>query len=325
MAIKLRTQVKHPSRVEGGAGIVVQKKSGAITVGLDLAMFSETALISDQSTASILLVTPGGTDNAPDVVERITVEDFAATLEIPESIGLPSGYIGERRVEINGADSDHDVDFYPFSARDTTNSTEIVAPSTITKRIDANWSAGSGGGGLDAGAVANNTWYYCHRIRRSDTGGTDALLSISSTAPTLPANYDSFQLQGAVLTNGSANLVPFTYVNGIYYLTTAALDHNVTLGTTPTSYALRVPRIQGVTSIFAAYGFLGGAASVSWTIVPGFLSSGIANAGYTISQEVSGLGGAAVLHMQVNGSGQVAAVCTAAGSTFHLRTRGWYF
>lgn len=78
MAIKLRALIKHPSRVEGDDGLTVTKANGVITVALDLASFSETPSIADQDATTVLLVTPGATDDDPDVVERMEVEDFLA-------------------------------------------------------------------------------------------------------------------------------------------------------------------------------------------------------------------------------------------------------
>jgi len=61
--------------------------------------------------------------------------------------------------------------------------------STITKNTNNAWAVGTGNGSLDTGAIANST-YYGYIIQRSDTGVVDVLTSLSSTAPTMPANYD---------------------------------------------------------------------------------------------------------------------------------------
>jgi len=61
--------------------------------------------------------------------------------------------------------------------------------SSITKNTNNAWSVGTGNGSLDTGAIANST-YYGYLIQRSDTGVVDVLTSLSSTSPTMPANYD---------------------------------------------------------------------------------------------------------------------------------------
>jgi hypothetical protein len=61
----------------------------------------------------------------------------------------------------------------------------------------------SGAGGLDTGAEAGNTWYFIHLI--GDGSQVKALLSTSSTAPTMPGGYSFRLLVGAVHNDGSSN------------------------------------------------------------------------------------------------------------------------
>lgn len=67
--------------------------------------------------------------------------------------------------------------------------TLITLASAITKNTNNSWAVGTGNGSLDTGAIANST-YYGYLIQRSDTGVVDVLTSLSSTSPTMPANYD---------------------------------------------------------------------------------------------------------------------------------------
>lgn len=76
MAIKLRTAIKHPARIVGGDLVTVEKANGVVTIGLDLTEASVATTIPDTSTSSLMIVTPGATDDDPDVIERITVEQF---------------------------------------------------------------------------------------------------------------------------------------------------------------------------------------------------------------------------------------------------------
>lgn len=78
MAIKLRALIKHPSRLEGGAGIEVTKANGVYTAALDLHSFVEATAIADQSRTQVVLLTPGATDDDADVYERMDVDDFLA-------------------------------------------------------------------------------------------------------------------------------------------------------------------------------------------------------------------------------------------------------
>lgn len=62
-----------------------------------------------------------------------------------------------------------------------------------------------GANGLDAGALANATWYYIYLI--SNGSATAALASTSATAPTMPSGYVYKVRLGAMRTDGSAHFV----------------------------------------------------------------------------------------------------------------------
>lgn len=62
-------------------------------------------------------------------------------------------------------------------------SRNITVASPITLNITTN-----GAGGLDTGSAINNTWYYVWLIQTLDGANTSAILSASSTAPTLPTS-----------------------------------------------------------------------------------------------------------------------------------------
>jgi len=65
----------------------------------------------------------------------------------------------------------------------------------------------SGANGLDTGAEGADAWYYVWVIYNGST--VSALLSASSTAPTLPSGYTYQALVGAVRNNASSNFIAF--------------------------------------------------------------------------------------------------------------------
>ena len=67
----------------------------------------------------------------------------------------------------------------------------------------------AGAGGLDAGAKAANTWYYVFVISNNEGTSVNGLLSLSSTAPTMPAGYTKQRRVGAVKNNASSNFLQF--------------------------------------------------------------------------------------------------------------------
>ena len=64
-----------------------------------------------------------------------------------------------------------------------------------------------GANGLDTGAISSGTWYYVYAIYNVNTSTAAGLMSLSSTAPTLPAGYAQFARVGAVITDGSSHFL----------------------------------------------------------------------------------------------------------------------
>lgn len=94
----------------------------------------------------------------------------------------------------SGGDIVNDIDIAAGGAMDITGAYFLVG-AALTKQSDAAWAVGNNAGGLDTGAAGNND-YYIWVIGRSDTGVVDYLFSLSSTAPTMPTNYDFKRLIG---------------------------------------------------------------------------------------------------------------------------------
>lgn len=149
-------------------------------------------------------------------VASVNVSEEVAS-EIPAYI---PGYRHGLKLSNSSGDSDHDIDIATGLATADDDSAVIQLSSALTKRIDAAWAVGTGNGGLDTGSVTTETWYHVWLIRRSDTGVVDALFSTSSTAPTMPTNYDEKAHIGAVYTDASSNILPF-YQMGDWFMWTS--------------------------------------------------------------------------------------------------------
>ena len=157
---------------------------------------------------------------------------------------FPYGYINGFSMS-NAADADHDITIEIGMAKDNANAYLIYNSANLTKRIDANWSAGTGNGGFPSGLVlSNNTWYHMFVIYNPNSGAVDAGWDTSTTATNLLADatgYTAYRRIGSVLTNGSANIIPFTQIGDEFYWTTPAADVNGTITTTISNYTLSVP------------------------------------------------------------------------------------
>lgn len=136
-------------------------------------------------------------------------------------------------------------------ATDSTNS--ILLNLSATSKTTSAWAVGTAQGGLDTGTIANSTWYYFYSIRRPDTGVVDAIFSLSSSAPTLPANYTQYRYIGAGLTNGSGQWTSFTQKGREFYWSTPVQDFNGAGSATAALLTLSVPRGRKVKGAFNLY------------------------------------------------------------------------
>ena len=166
------------------------------------------------------------------------LSDFAlagANADITSMTGLDDGGIPVYKTALsmsdlygcelsNGTDSDHDIDISAGHRRDTANGYNMVLAATLTKQIDAAFAAGDDAGGMFTGSVANSTWYHVHLIRKDSDGTIDAGFDTSSEAANIPAGYTAYRRLGAVLTDGSANILAFKQTGNEFQWTTPILD-----------------------------------------------------------------------------------------------------
>ena len=109
----------------------------------------------------------------------------------------------------------------------------------------------TGANGLDTGTVAANTWYHIWIIYNGTT--VAALLSTSSTAPTMPSGYTYKGYVGACRTNASSTIQLFYQNNETVNYVTGAISATVTV-TTLSSVSLasdvpptaKISRIRGI-------------------------------------------------------------------------------
>jgi hypothetical protein len=157
----------------------------------------------------------------------------------PKYNPLPPGFLFGCTLS-NGATPATHIDIAPGKARDSTDAVNITLAAAITKRLDAVWALGSGGGGLDTGTAANTT-YHVWLIKRSDTGVVDALFSTSATAPTMPTNYTHKRRIGSCIRLANT-ILAFTQVGDEFLLNTPVRDEaNTSPGALAVSSAYTIP------------------------------------------------------------------------------------
>ncbi len=113
---------------------------------------------------------------------------------------LPPGYWTGLHITFG---SNTEINLASGAARSSTNISSIFTAAGNIIDITA-----SGVNGLDTGTVAANTTYYVFNIGDSTLVNPGrGMFSLSSTAPTMPLNYNVFRLVGRVHTDGSSHIV----------------------------------------------------------------------------------------------------------------------
>ena len=149
---------------------------------------------------------------------------------------------GNKPVISNDTDADHDINITAGYMPSSDGAIILRLGAEITKQIDATWAAGDDAGGLFSGTVANSTWYHFFLIQKDSDGSIDAGFDTSVTAANIPSGYTAYALVHSVLTDGSANIRPFTQIYDRIIFTTPIRDVNdASPGTTANTATLSTP------------------------------------------------------------------------------------
>lgn len=165
---------------------------------------------------------PAATFSSNSSTDEIS-SDARVLVQLPESGGLkrrsvwaaasafaglataPFGQMVGLNISNNAGDANNDIDISAGQAADDTGAAIITLSDSITKRLDAAWSAGTDNGGIDTGSKANDTLYAIWLIAESDGVG-DVILSEDFDTPAMPTGYTLKRYLGACFTDGSGNI-----------------------------------------------------------------------------------------------------------------------
>ncbi|ANL64858.1 hypothetical protein AMC82_CH01164 [Rhizobium phaseoli] len=145
----------------------------------------------------------------------------------------------------NASNPNTHVDFAAGSAR--SGASFVSSAASFTKRVTGTFAAGTGAGGLDAGAVAANATYFAYALRKDADLSFDVVLSTSATIggviTTLLAGYTIVKCIGVVLTDASSLIRQFVmYPRDEYTFVPPIKDAaGAAVSTTSALLALTVP------------------------------------------------------------------------------------
>lgn len=219
----------------------------------------------------------------------------------------------------NGTDAVNDINIAVGSAMDITGAYAMTVGTALGKQSDVNWAVGGTTGApagfLDTGSVGDSD-YYIWLIARSDTGVVDALCSLSSTAPTMPTNYDFKRLIGWFKRVGGTIVAFHTYETeggGIelnWDVPTLDVNLGNTLTTARRADALKVPLNFSTMAHFNVFAIDAVANFGVWLCCPDQTDaapSGTVAPLTTINQQTIGSGVGAELKVRTSATGTIAA------------------
>ena len=301
----------------------VDSSANAVTVdgdGSETIDGATTQTLSDQYD-SIVIVCDG------------TEWHIKAEKDAGESSPLPRSYLAGLRLSNNGTDGDHDIDIGVGTCRDAVNGVNISLSSTLTKRIDASWAAGTNQGGLSSSlTLSASTTYHVHAIVVG--GSADVGFDTSVSAANLVTDHSAtaYRRIGSIRTDSSSNILAFTQNGDIFTLAALIQDLNANNpGTSAVTTALSVPTGIVVEAMLHGNLFDDSSSGVATALVTSLLQNDVAAGQNTGAQFVMADSGAvdnfasASLRVLTNTARQIRYRLSASDAdiTFRLYLEGW--
>jgi hypothetical protein len=154
------------------------------------------------------IITAGGIAPAPGTLNQVKQALDALYMPITASVGSSvQGSFKNLALSATGTGANVTISADEIVVENSSNAYKTLRSVGLTV---AGVSSGVANG-LDTGALAASTWYSVWVIAKAD-GTTAGLVSLSSTAPTLPSGYTFKARVGWIRTDGTANKYPLSFV-----------------------------------------------------------------------------------------------------------------
>ena len=173
---------------------------------------------------SAVLNTSTGQAETGDIADEAVTDDKVSTVEPVQVTGLLlPGAINGLTLSNNATDPDNDIDIATGFATDDTDAFSMTNSSTITKRLDATWTAGSGNGGrASATSLTADTPYFVFFLSDENNELVDAGFDTDPLGSNLVADVGaSFGFKrrvGCVVTGSGSTILPFNQYGDFFQL-----------------------------------------------------------------------------------------------------------
>ncbi len=273
---------------------------------------------AEVSTATLYLSTNGWSD------ARGGPSGPGATATAPSATVLQN-YIAGLTLSTAGSSATYSI--ATGSATDSNNAAFMVLSAAMSKTTGT-WAVGSGNGGLDAGTIANSTWYHAFIIQRPDTNVVDSCVSTSvsgcTTGGNIPSAYTQQRRIGSMKTNGSAQWTAFTQNGNEFTWNVSVADLSVgTWTSTASDQVLTVPT-GIVVDAFGSASFFSSTGGQYGAVYSKIISDFTVNSTNSTLHAQNGItSGSGVFRALTNASATVRKRSSDASGTGTINTYGW--
>jgi hypothetical protein len=235
--------VRKNATTEIWKSLIEYNTGNALTTGSNWSLVGNLSYIPTTSLGTAAYVNTGtSSGNVPLVGTSSATTSLAGTSLLLSAITLSNN--------ISSPNTDIDFSSGVFQFADGSGR---AAVSALTKKLNANWVAGTNQGGLDTGTKTTSTWYHCYAIYNPTTQVSDFLFSTGATTPiVLPSGFTKYKWIGAIL-NTSGNVILSFIQDGktITYNSILIYD-SPSIPTTPTVASCFTPAGIRVKGLFTA-------------------------------------------------------------------------
>lgn len=290
-------------------------------------------LTGDQSVAGVKTfasfpITPS---SAPTTDYQVANKKYV--LDNAAASAYPPNYRYGCALSNNSGDATNDIDIAIGNHRDSTNSVNMDG-AAMTKRLDADWAAGTNQGMRYKGAAIANTTYHIYKVSKAAGADVDYYAHTSTTVATVitalqaetgGGDYLYARRIGSIIRAGAV-ILPFDQRDNEFSLRTPVVDINVSDCTTSSTTRTLASVPTGIIANASLTAFAYKASNYAAVYIRALTQADVAAAYNTTANvyDVSGGAGASNnLRAVTNTSAQIGDRSNVTGTSLIIITRGW--
>lgn len=264
---------------------------------------------------------------SPTTSDEVLIWDVAGSAMSKATIGSlpppaaawPTNYLSGFTISNTSGVSSNQIDVAVGACRDSSDNSNVSLAAPVTIDTSVNGAVNR----LDTGTLAAG-WYHVYIIAKAGGANPGGLVSLSASAPTMPATYTLKRRIGSIKATDATHIVLFTQLgdNFLWKVPTNDVAALTAMSTTGLLVTLNVPtgvQNEAVFCVFATQAPGTGAYGL-WTS-PDQTNTAAGSSAFTTV--VGAYNQTPVLRIRTNTSAQVQQRCDASGTGYGIDTYGW--